>query len=171
MNKDPTLIPKGIYCYDNDGICPYWSKHPDHAEQEDGYCAFLERGDWEEDKHPSVALLWDQVKECGQNECWEEEEARWAATGNPFAALREAIGPEACEKFIEENVKEIVESMDWDIEESKDYVCPGCGRPELHKMCPAWGTEYYMSGKLFTQELEEQTREQRQEAIKRLRGK
>lgn len=50
-----------------------------------------------------------------------------------------------------------------------EEVCPGCGRPETHKMCPAWGTEYYMSGKLFTKELEEQTREQRQAAIERSR--
>jgi hypothetical protein len=24
--------------------------------------------------------------------------------------------------------------------------CPGCQREGLHKMCPAWGTIYYMSG-------------------------
>ena len=34
-------------------------------------------------------------------------------------------------------------------------VCPGCGRKELHKMCPAHGTPYYMSGVLFTKEMEE----------------
>lgn len=27
----------------------------------------------------------------------------------------------------------------------ENYKCPGCGRPELHKMCPAWGTPHYMS--------------------------
>ena len=32
--------------------------------------------------------------------------------------------------------------------------CPGCGRPELHKFCPAWGTPHYMSGHLFTAEME-----------------
>lgn len=32
--------------------------------------------------------------------------------------------------------------------------CPGCGRNELHKMCPAYGTEHYMSGHLFTLEME-----------------
>ncbi len=24
--------------------------------------------------------------------------------------------------------------------------CPGCQRDEIHKMCPAYGTPYYMSG-------------------------
>jgi hypothetical protein len=24
-------------------------------------------------------------------------------------------------------------------------VCAGCGLPELHKMCPAWGTDAYMN--------------------------
>jgi ribA/ribD-fused uncharacterized protein len=169
IGKDPALIPKGIYCYDNEGICPYWSKHPDHAEQEDGYCAFLECGDWEEEKNPSVSLLWDQVKECRYNECTEEEEARWDAAlnetniGNPFAALREAVGPEVCEQLIKDAAKKAVDAL-------MDGVCPGCGRPEIHKMCPAWGTEYYMSGKLFTKELEEQTREQRQAALERAKG-
>lgn len=32
--------------------------------------------------------------------------------------------------------------------------CRGCQREELHKMCPAHGTLYYMSGKEFTPEME-----------------
>lgn len=44
-------------------------------------------------------------------------------------------------------------------------ICPGCGRPELHKMCPAWGTPLYMSGKPFTKEDEEKYKEQRQAAM------
>lgn len=27
-----------------------------------------------------------------------------------------------------------------------DTPCSGCGRYELHKMCPAYGTPFYMSG-------------------------
>lgn len=38
------------------------------------------------------------------------------------------------------------------------WACPGCGRNEIHKMCPAWGTPFYMSGKLYTKEDEEQWR-------------
>lgn len=33
-------------------------------------------------------------------------------------------------------------------------MCPGCGRNEIHKACPAHGTPYYMSGKPFTVEVE-----------------
>jgi hypothetical protein len=36
----------------------------------------------------------------------------------------------------------------------REDLCPGCQRPEMHKMCPAYGTEYYMSGKPFTKEIE-----------------
>jgi hypothetical protein len=49
---------------------------------------------------------------------------------------------------------------------AKGIVCPGCGRHELHKMCPAWGTPFYMSGELFTPELEEEWRERREQARK-----
>ncbi len=36
----------------------------------------------------------------------------------------------------------------------KSSVCPGCGRNEVHKLCPAWGTPYYMTGQ-FPQELQD----------------
>lgn len=66
-------IPQGAYCYDEHGICPYWSKRNDKPAQENGYCSFLGRGDWEA-KH--LSLLWDQVKECNLNNDidWEEDE-------------------------------------------------------------------------------------------------
>jgi hypothetical protein len=35
-------------------------------------------------------------------------------------------------------------------------ICPGCGRDELHKLCPAYGTPYYMSGTVFTKDMEMQ---------------
>ena len=35
-----------------------------------------------------------------------------------------------------------------------EKLCPGCGRDALHKMCPAWGTPFYMSGVKFTEEIE-----------------
>ena len=43
--------------------------------------------------------------------------------------------------------------------ETTPHFCVGCGRYELHKMCPAHGTKYYMSGKLFTAEMEELCKE------------
>ena len=36
-----------------------------------------------------------------------------------------------------------------------DYKCPGCGRNELHKRCPAHGTPFYISGVDFTQDIED----------------
>jgi hypothetical protein len=65
VNKSKNLIPKGPYCYDKNGVCPYWSLNKDREYQNNGYCSFLERGDWQEDW---FSLLWDQVKECGVNE-------------------------------------------------------------------------------------------------------
>jgi hypothetical protein len=52
------------------------------------------------------------------------------------------------------------------LEMDMGIICPGCQRElsEPHKMCPAWGTSYYMSGKLFTPEIEEATKEERQKA-------
>jgi len=79
MSKDTSIIPYGIYCYTSvgweDGVykvipCPYWSRRTDKPEQENGYCSYLGVGDW--DLH--IGLLWDQVKECGINEGWEDED-------------------------------------------------------------------------------------------------
>lgn len=65
---DLTVIPTGCYCYSHVNgkqvNCPYWSMRPDKPVQDNGYCAFLGRGDWESEH---ISLLWDQVKECGIN--------------------------------------------------------------------------------------------------------
>jgi len=75
------------------GICPYWSRRDDKPEQENGYCAYLEKGDWDLNKEKrwrkvsmkngkevqgkwesaydiglTMSLIWDMVKECGINE-------------------------------------------------------------------------------------------------------
>jgi len=68
-------IPTGMYCYtyDQDGhskLCPYWGIRDDKPEQENGYCAFLGKGDWDFDQ---LSLIWDQVKECGIN----DEDEQW----------------------------------------------------------------------------------------------
>lgn len=86
---DESVIPVGYYCYDDNGACPYWSRDPNHHEMENGYCKFLEKGDWEmniekkwrityqggkkvtdgklesaEELGMYMSVLWDQVKEC-----------------------------------------------------------------------------------------------------------
>ena len=68
--KDESIIPKGIYCYDENRVCPYWNLKEFKPEQENGYCSFLEEGDWEME---GVSLLWDQCKECGVNMGEEDE--------------------------------------------------------------------------------------------------
>ena len=84
---DIKLIPFGIYCYDEDGICPYWKrKIIEGTDIKCLYCEYLNEYDLggltdEEyvklkeyltendiDKLYTLSLLWDQVKECGQNE-------------------------------------------------------------------------------------------------------
>jgi len=94
-DKDTSLIPKGEYCYGEGGKCPYWSLKEGLPEQENGYCSYLEKSDydineeqgdipWKTGKDNSVVLitephaipiglLWDQCKECGVNE-WTEED-------------------------------------------------------------------------------------------------
>ena len=48
-------IPKGIYCYDENGRCPYWER----KKAGEGYCHVIQKSSY---------LLWDQCKECGINE-------------------------------------------------------------------------------------------------------
>jgi len=94
-------IPKGLYCYNENGRCPWLEHRPEHHGQEDGYCKYLGKGDYEinrEVKEATVtytnkagkrvteieiygpdnpcafSLLWDMCKECGiDNEIDEEE--------------------------------------------------------------------------------------------------
>lgn len=74
MNNMKDKIPKGLYCYDENGVCPYWSRNQDYPNQRNGYCSYLKRGDWEvtveewpEMLQSAASLLWDQVKECNEN--------------------------------------------------------------------------------------------------------
>jgi hypothetical protein len=64
MNRN-SGIPEGIYCYDKNGLCPFWDKDETKPEDESGYCHYLGEGDWECEH---ISLLWDQVKECGIND-------------------------------------------------------------------------------------------------------
>lgn len=66
-------IPKNpCYCYniigkDVDGsakinICKWHRVDKKHYNQENGYCIYLGKGDWQES---GTSLLWDKCKECG----------------------------------------------------------------------------------------------------------
>ncbi len=94
MDKDTSVIPKGMYCYSRprrEGVCPYWKIIKD--EGIDVYwCDYLNMGDVGNyikdgdydkllkkygetefhNKYP-LFLLWDQCKECGENDYTEEE--------------------------------------------------------------------------------------------------
>lgn len=99
MEKDTSVIPKGVYCYTPIGYedgkykiqcCPYWKRIEDRPEQYDGWCDYLGKGDLEIEKEMvlkdmetgeettgdelpfPVSLLFDQCKECGINEDDEE---------------------------------------------------------------------------------------------------
>lgn len=69
-------IPQGIYCYDGEGLCPYWSIDKDKPFQDNGYCYFLKKGDWE----LKGGLIWDQCKEC--NIFTEINEYEWSIKNN-----------------------------------------------------------------------------------------
>ena len=84
MIKNKDLIPPGIYCYRGIGVkdnhqirlnCPYWESRDDKPEQDNGYCDFMQRGDWEVD---GLSLLWDQVKECGENRTFDSDQEELA---------------------------------------------------------------------------------------------
>ena len=63
------LVPRGTYCYDKNGLCPFWSRFDDiYPSQSSGYCALLERGDWMAHDSGGTSLIWDQCKECGVND-------------------------------------------------------------------------------------------------------
>jgi len=91
--KDIKVIPKGMYCYDEHGTCPYWKKIKNKHSQECGYCEYLGVGDWERneklneeaewkdskgntvevEEYLPLSLLWDMCKECGVNDYTDEE--------------------------------------------------------------------------------------------------
>ena len=97
--KGESVIPKGAYCYSNtrmsdrkteEGLpifdvdrCPYWDSDENRPDQYDGYCWFIEKGDWDLNSEKEwknqktgeiqtgdeiglpMGLLWDGCKECG----------------------------------------------------------------------------------------------------------
>lgn len=110
--KDTSVIPKGMYCHgeligDGNGgyyhphLCPYWRQITGRHEQENGWCDYLRKGDYELNREDQwtefkmvdgkrvdgdsqtaeeigipMSLLWDQCKECNINmdDCFEEDD-------------------------------------------------------------------------------------------------
>jgi len=68
-------VPQGVYCYDGKGCCPHWRRDGQWV-----YCELLKIANEPADapeptvphapgyEHQPMALLWDQVKECGVND-------------------------------------------------------------------------------------------------------
>ena len=65
LEQGESVIPKGIYCYDEKGNCPYWDKAKNEPDQNSGFCWFMGSGDFSDE---NGGLLWDQCKECGKRE-------------------------------------------------------------------------------------------------------
>jgi hypothetical protein len=65
--KGESVIPEGDCCYGSKGNCPYWDRIPGKPEQGDGYCWFLEHGDWMDDGK-GMTNIFDQIKCCGIND-------------------------------------------------------------------------------------------------------
>lgn len=73
MLKEPiNYIPLGIYCYGAYGNCPFWDYDDERDYQDNGYCHYLGRGDWDGGGDGFFTLLWDQCKECDVNDIDEE---------------------------------------------------------------------------------------------------
>ena len=64
-----SVIPEGMYCYDSNRRCPYWSIVEMHQQQDNGFCEYLGQGDWN-----GFGLLWDQVEECNVKDNYSEED-------------------------------------------------------------------------------------------------
>lgn len=91
MENDPRVaqIPSGPYCYSAQGLCPFWGHKRIVDDIHIVYCSYLQQGDAMDLTDQSfdqlkklhrassnediysiypLDLLWDQVKECGENE-------------------------------------------------------------------------------------------------------
>lgn len=73
--NNTNIIPNGIYCYTiingKRERCPYWSLSESHEYQNNGYCSYLQQGDWD---NKCGGLLWDSIKECNINNFLECDE-------------------------------------------------------------------------------------------------
>lgn len=132
-SKDKTLVPpRTPYCYltiktDNSGHskvlhCPYWEIRPDKPEQDNGYCHYLEKGDWEED---GIPLLWDSVKSCGENWDAPNDIRHYAEDGfdveytKEIIAWAEKVLPLIVDEIYKEEVLKWIEKMRREVENQK----------------------------------------------------
>lgn len=60
-SADPSCIPAGSHC----AGCPYVQTIPGKPDQNDGYCAYLDFGDWM--TKLGFSMLWDGLKKCQIN--------------------------------------------------------------------------------------------------------
>lgn len=92
-------IPDGDLCYN----CPFWDKDETKPIQMNGYCHYLKRGDWEENRY---GLLWDLVKECGIKDyikwCLDCEHFTYKKDyeGKCNVLYKTVDGEDYCDKFI-----------------------------------------------------------------------
>ena len=66
LENPEKYIPMGIYCYVDDKVCPFWeSKEGEYPSQEDGYCHYLGKSDWElnEEKEKTSKMIYSNNKE------------------------------------------------------------------------------------------------------------
>lgn len=69
--KNPEkYIPNGSYCYDGNAVCPFWENKKDaYPQQENGFCHFLGKSDWELNEirqHEYVLEMTDNVELIGK---------------------------------------------------------------------------------------------------------
>lgn len=106
------LIPKGCYCYDENGVCPFWWSFDDFGEQMNGYCSLMERGDWMQSENGGTSLLFDQCKECGLND---DDDSLY----DPVGSANIHNCPE-CKKSVEAFVINVSDG-------NTIFECPACG--------------------------------------------
>ena len=60
LQEPKKYIPKGDYCYDENGQCPFWElKEDEYPKYEDGYCHYLKKSDWElnEERQKNIEII------------------------------------------------------------------------------------------------------------------
>ncbi len=70
---DENVIPVGYYCYNDDGVCPYWSLDSNQHEMENGYCKFLGKGDWDMNKEKKWRRVYTEGREFSRKSVDEAE--------------------------------------------------------------------------------------------------
>jgi len=115
--KDEKYIPPGVYCYhfvSTDSVhneilvCPYWERKNKRPEQENGYCHFIEKGDWQDN---GTMLLWDMCKECGKKYLNTETAHYWLENGKNFGKKSERKYHKEMTEWID-NISSLLETKE-----------------------------------------------------------